>query len=123
MNGVPASSRRLLAAGLVVVAALALLALAATLNAPQNLSASAPAGASRDCSTSDLGAGATLSSALEAPVRLGPAHPGAGASTATLTSDAFAPIAPPPGAERRSDLLNARIQEKYRPFQQSLRTP
>jgi hypothetical protein len=117
------SLRRLALAGLAGIAALAFLAIAEASDVPHQASPSAPAAASGDDSNPRMD-GPSPSSAfvVQEPARLGPALPGMAATAASSPADAFRASVLPRG-ERLSVLVNARIQEKYRPFQESLRTP
>jgi hypothetical protein len=118
------SLRHLGLAGLAGLAALAFLTIAEVSDLSQQASSSAPAVASRDGSNPSMD-GPSPSSAfvVQEPARLGPPLPGIAATAASSPSSAFCASRLTPSSERLSVLVNARIHEKYRSFQESLRTP
>jgi len=124
MSDLATSLRRLVPASLAGIAALAFLAIAGAADDARHASTSAPSAASSDCPDPGLNGGRGPSAFVaQQPGWLGPALPGLAATAASGTAGAFSLSALLPGVEQRFVLVNARIHEKYRPFEESLRTP
>jgi hypothetical protein len=125
MNGSPTSSPRLAVASLAGVAALVFLGIAGAGGASPSGPAASEHGASRESSDPGLNGGANPCSAFVAQdrVRSGPDLTPASAPVAAGAIEGGVKFMRPSGRQRDAVLVAARIQDKYRPFRESLSSP